>query len=229
MNNGVYFAAIKQGTPDSVAAVAAKAAVTGVDTGGDTYTITPAVAATAASDYDTLLPTLNVGYKGAAGNFSYNAGALFQTFKNDTADKTITSYLGYVNGKLTAGPAAIIFNLGYGQNTGDMAIASGLAGATNKYVAAGDLSTKTIEGFVQGSFKASDMVTVAAGVGYVSDDRDNAANADNRMAFFVNAPLTIAKGFTITPEFSYYDEMKNAAKVDQDTRYAVGAKLQMDF
>jgi len=54
-------------------------------------------------------------------------------------------------------------------------------------------------------------------------------DADNKMAFFVTAPVTIVKNFSITPEFSYYDQMKDKTGVDERTDYTVGAKLQMDF
>lgn len=197
-----------------------------MDNGVYLAAINPALAL---ATYEVFIPELNVGYKGKAGAFAYNAGALFQTAKCITNAKQVTSFLGYFDGKFTSGPAALLFNIGYGQNTGDMAIASGLTGATNKYTAAGDLNVKTIEGFIQGSFTASDMVSVNLGLGYVSDDQDNAAKADARMALFVNAPITIAKGFTITPEIDYYDEMKNKTGAKQDKLYTVGAKWQMDF
>lgn len=203
MDNGLYFAGIKPGTP----------------------------ASSATTDYDTILPELNVGFKNKVGNFNYNAGLLFQTYdvKTATVDDDVTSYLVYFGGKLAAGPASMQFNLGYGQNTGDMSIARDTRGvASNKYATAGD-DTTSIEGYVQGGYKFSDMVSLFAGVGYVSDDSDAYADADDKMSFFVNAPITVAKGFSITPEFSYYDQMKNAAGADERTDYTVGAKLQMDF
>ncbi|MBV5341748.1 MAG: hypothetical protein J0665_19705 [Deltaproteobacteria bacterium] len=210
MNNGLYFAGIK-----------------------------PTVAATTTTtDYDSILPELNVGYKGKAGNFDYNAGVLFQTFdyKTATLDETVNSYLVYFGGKMAAGPASLQFNLGYGQNTGDMSIArdarsltTALPLVTNKFIVASAADTTSIEGFIQAGYKLSDMVSLYAGVGYAADDSDVYADADDKMAFFVNAPITVAKGFTVVPEFSYYDQMKNSAGADERTDYSVGAKLQMDF
>jgi hypothetical protein len=201
MNNGLYFAAIKA---------------------------TPAV-----TGNEIILPKLNVGYKGTAGNVSYNAGLLYQTYKIGENDgESVDSFMGYAGGKFTVGAASLQMNLGYGQNTGDMSVYRDVthgSAASNKYVVASDDDTTSFEGYVQAGYKISDMVSLFAGVGYATDDSDAYANADDKMAFFVNAPITVAKGFTIVPEFSYYDQMENKTGADERTDYSVGAKLQMDF
>ncbi|MDD2271098.1 MAG: hypothetical protein PHP95_04300 [Desulfuromonadaceae bacterium] len=192
------------------------------------------------TDYKVTVPELNVGYKGKVGDVNFNVGGLLLTAKTaNTGGDTMTAYLGYADAKYTAGPASVLVNFGYGQNTGNMGIASGLNGATNVYkttaavvgflpvIPAGDV--KTIEGFIQGGYAVSDMVAVNAGFGYVSDDKDGTDKADARYSIFVNAPITVAKGFSVTPEFDYFDELKDNAGNKQGNRYVVGAKLQMDF
>lgn len=300
MNNGLYFAAINP-------------------------------SALSTGTYEITIPVLNVGYKGKAGNFDYNFGVLYGNAKsyngNDTVathtdnavapltadgtslapsftSNTINAYLGYGSGKLTAGPVSFLFNLGYGQNTGDLDIRTGRAGQNttamnnnstglnaaaytyvngvgtpaagvtgNRYIASTNQNVITTESFAQMSYQASDTAIVNLGVGYVSDKRKEGtmvrvsttggsndgttvpatrrstavvtladAKADNRIAAFINVPITIAKGFTITPEVSYIDELKDngaatlttalipeRVAVSQQKEYAIGAKLQMDF
>ncbi len=263
MNNGLYFAAINPSSLNT-------------------------------SVYAVTIPVLNVGYRSKAGNFDYNFGALYGNAKsyngNDTvaaagnldsyASNTLNAYLGYGSGKLTAGPVAFLFNLGYGQNTGDLGIATGRLGNStaalnndstvaaltsgvtgNRYIASTNQNVTTTESFAQVSFQASDTALVNVGVGYVSDKRKEGrmvrtsttgatstvvsladAKADNRISAFINAPITIAKGFSVTPELTYIDELKDNGNVtinpvtpfdhvavSQRKEYSIGAKLQMDF
>ncbi|MDD2850587.1 MAG: hypothetical protein PHY09_01640 [Desulfuromonadaceae bacterium] len=184
---------------------------------------------------ENYLPKLNVGYDGKIDNFSYGVGVVGQSYKVQVATTgdtggTITSLMGYAHGKFTAGPAAVVFNLGIGQNMGDMGFTS--ISGKNKFAVSGNKieDTTNFEGMVQGSYTVSPMVKLNAGVGYVLDKNDTYLNDDNLMAIFVNAPITVAKGFTVVPEISYVDELDNAANnANGNKTYAVGAKLQMDF
>lgn len=197
---------------------------------------------------ENYLPKMNVGYEGKAGNFAYGAGVVGQTYKQTVAavaaaaatptkfavlaspaqSDTVTSLMGYFHGKLTAGAAAMQFNLGVGQNMGDMGFMNANAVPTNRYTAGED--TTTIEGYVQGSYKLSPMLGLNAGVGYVQDDNDSFVNKDNRMMMFVNTNITVAKGFVVTPEFAYFDQLDQAANnVKGDKEYLVGARWMMNF
>ena len=224
LNNGVYFAAMM---PTDYS-----------------WSATNALAAGTTENY---LPKMNVGYEGKAGNFAYGAGVVGQTYKQTVAvatDETVTSLLGYFHGKLAAGAAAMQFNLGVGQNIGDMGFmnanaTTAAAGATNRYVSktatlAGE-DTTTIEGYVQGSYTLSPMLNLNAGVGYVQDSNDRFYQDDNRMMMFVNTNITVAKGFVVTPELAYFDQLdqagvKGGAKpLDGDKEYLVGARWMMNF
>lgn len=209
LNNGLYLAAITptgnvNGTP----------AATGV--------IVPNAEANA--NIKIYIPKLNVGYAGKAGNISYNAGLVGQTFKNLTVNEQVNALLGYVNGKAGFGATTLMFNLSYAQNAGNM----GFMGRQS-YATATKKDAKGFEGYVQLSQKLSDSLSANAGLGYVTDKTSGNASADNKMAFFVNAPITLTKGVYITPEFSYYDEMKSAADKDQAKSYALGAQFRIDF
>ena len=205
---------------------------------------------------ENYLPKMNVGYEGKAGNFAYGAGVVGQTYKQTVAavafalavpanavtntpakpavlaaaaqDDTVTSLMGYFHGKLTAGAAAMQFNLGVGQNIGDMGFMNANATPTNRYTAGED--TLTVEGYVQGSYTLSPMLNLNAGLGYVQDDNDSFVNKDNRMMMFVNTNITVAKGFVVTPEIAYFDQLDQAAtNVKGDKEYLVGARWMMNF
>jgi len=189
---------------------------------------------TGAAASENYLPKVNVGYDGKAGNFTYGVGVVGQTYKQTVAavgavaalDDTVTSVMGYFHGKLVAGPTALLFNLGVGQNMGDMNFLS--TGHSNKYYSGEN--TTNIEGMVQGSYTFSPMVKLNAGLGYAVDDNDKFTNKDDVMAVFVNAPITLAKNFTVTPEISYLDTLDQATtNVKGDKLTYVGAKWQMNF
>jgi hypothetical protein len=212
LNNGVYVAVLRNG--GAAANVNGEAGTT--------------------AGAQTLFPKVAVGYEGKAGNIAFGGGVAGQTFKANN-DTQVTSILGYVHGVLTAGPAALALNIGVGQNLGDFGI-GGTTGATATSVAGSTdvYNTTTISALIQGSYQITPMVKGNVGLGYVTESGKNANNTswtkdDNKMALFVNAPITLAKGVTLVPEISYIDQLdeKNGDTGKKDTIY--GAKWQMDF
>ncbi len=189
--------------------------------------IQPAVGPATASAKITI-PKLNVGYAGKAGTVGFGAGVVGQTYKNQAINEDILSYMGYANATVGAGPMTIKANLGYGQNTGDMGFTSNVANS-NKYVAASKKDTTTLEGYVQLTVKASDVLGLNAGVGYAINSNDSYTKDDTRMLVFVNAPITVAKGFSITPEVAMIDELDMQSGAKGAKTYYAGAKWQMDF
>lgn len=175
-----------------------------------------------------MIPKLNVGYAGKAGTVGFGAGVVGQLYKNQAINEDILSYLGYANATVGAGPLTIKANLGYGQNMGNMGfLNNGLT--SNTYVVGAKEDTNSLEGYVQVSLKASDMLSLNAAVGYAVDSNDTYAKDDNRMLVFVNAPMTVAKGFSITPEVAMIDELDTLAGGKGTKTYYIGAKWQMDF
>lgn len=186
--------------------------------------IQPTAAVATTENY---LPKLSVGYEGKAGNFAYGAGVVGQTLTVTATDKNLTSLLGYVHGTLKADAATLAFNLGIGQNTGNMGFTNANATATNVYT--GGKDTTSVEGFVQGSYQLNPTMKLNAGFGYAMDDNDSFAKTDNRMALFVNTNVVLAKGFSVTPEIAYFDQLDQASGAKGNKEYLVGAKWQMDF
>jgi len=186
--------------------------------------ITPTAAVATTENF---LPKLNVGYEGKVASFAYGAGVVGQTYKVTATDKQLTSVLGYFHGTVKVDAAAIAFNLGVGQNTGNMGFTNANATATNVYTGAKD--TISAEGFVQGTYTLNPTYKLNAGVGYAMDDNDTFTKTDNRLAVFANTNITLAKGFTVTPEVAYFDQLDQASGAKGNKEYVVGAKWQMDF
>ncbi len=206
LNNGMYLAAIRPGGNAAV------------------YTAS-----------ETFLPKLNVGYEGKAGTVAYGGGVVGQVYKLSSADKQIVSAMGYVHGVVPAGPASIAFNLGVGQNLGEMGLAEG---ATASVAGTNVQNNFTVSAMVQGTFTASEMVKINVGLGYVTTSGKTAVTSasttswskdDNKMAAFINAPIMLAKNVSVTPELTYIDQLdeKNGNKGAKN--YIYGAKWQMDF
>ena len=94
--------------------------------------------------------------------------------------------------------------------------------------------TTSFEGFVQGSYTLSPMLKLNCGIGYAMDKNDSFKRDDTRLAAFVNAPVSLGKGFTVVPEFTYIDQLDQAydvagKNIKGDKQYIAGAKWQMDF
>jgi hypothetical protein len=216
LNNGLYVAAIRQGSPATVYATS-----------------------------NSYIPKVAVGYDGKAGDLTFGGGVAGQyyTYRSITNSNNegVASVLGYAHGKYKSGPLALGLNLGYGQNIGDMGIAEGIAPAwSTSRKTLDDITTFSV--LLTGGFALSDTVKIQAGVGYVSNDGGKTTvagiardwkNADNKISAYVNAPITIAKNFMVVPEFTYQDHLddNNATNTDRNGQkdYIVGAKWQFDF
>ena len=199
-----------------------------------------------AADGD-LIPKLVAGYKGKAGNFTYNAGIGFQKYEIPaaaaTVDSTVTddqgnviiiseaaaattaedvsSYVLWLCGDFKAGSMTFLYGLHYGQNLGDY----GILGRSDSADYAGGKDSTGYGGMLE-----MDVAGWAFGVGYTADELDIAgASNDAQMAVFANYTAQIAKGFKIVPEITYLNLMDDAAGDDEGDAILVGAKFQMDF
>lgn len=159
--------------------------------------VQPTVKTLTSDKFKLLLPRLNAGYDGKAGGVGYGAGFEFQTYKNETAtvNKNINSFLVYTRASLMSGPVALKVNLGYGSNLGDM----NFSGAGYTLSGTSVKNTNRFEGYVQAGYTISPMVTAQAIVGGASDKNTTWAKRDTRMQYTVNAPITVAKNFSLTP------------------------------
>jgi hypothetical protein len=82
--------------------------------------------------------------------------------------------------------------------------------------------------FVLG-YTFNDMLKVEGGYGYVSSDNDTYIDPDEAQSYYINLPITLAPGVSITPEFGVEDQMKDADGEDEGNDTYFGAKWMINF
>ena len=175
-----------------------------------------------------IMPKVAVGFDGKFGNVAAGAGVAYNGYKDTTVGKTINSYLVYGHGKVDLNPVDLTAAIHYGQNLDNFGI-SGRSSSKAIMVGTSLENSTSFGGWFQVGFALAPNAKLDAGVAYVSDDNDAYAEKDEKMSYFVNTSIKVAKSFTIVPEIDYFDYMKNTAGVDQGSGIEAGAKLQMDF
>lgn len=189
-----------------------------------------------------FVPKTVVGYEGKIQSFSIGGGVAYNGFseKNQATnfDKTINSYLVYVHGHANLNPVKVLFQVHYGQNLHNYGI-SGRDGASAMVV---NGALKNANGYgleLQAGAQVTQNASVYVGMGYTHDKVQDAAKAAKQLSVFVNAPIKLAKGFQIVPEFDYfhYGDVASSVPLPAESgfaghvknAYAFGAKWQMDF
>jgi len=157
------------------------------------------------SDFDTYIPRIEV-------NFTFNAGPAnvglfggynaYKVVDNTDESETITSNVYGLRLEVPVGPVSargIVWNA---KNMGNYGYAFG---GTQPYFASatfvnGNVEDSSTFGFaLAGSFRFSDMVSVDLGYGHAKYER-YAQEEQSGSFYYVRFPITIAKGFTVTPE-----------------------------
>ncbi|KJS32675.1 MAG: hypothetical protein VR64_05715 [Desulfatitalea sp. BRH_c12] len=143
----------------------------------------------------------------------------FQTYDVESAggvaDESIDSYMAGLGVSLTLGPAYVKATASYLQNPGNYGQTNVLSPTfMNAAIdATGDVEDATL---LQGTFvvgmKINDLLGVEAGVGYGKSERDNVVTPlgtfdgeQEGFLYYIQLPITMAKGFKITPEIGYLD------------------------
>ena len=132
-------------------------------------------------------------------------------------------------------------------NPAEMGFAGRLARGTTADVSD---NVTGFEGYLQLTQKLTNNVNMNIGVSYVCDkgEAQYAAVAgppaipaytqrvtDDKMAAYINFPITLAKNVSVTPEFYYEDQLgetfgSSFARTDgKNKTYQVGAKWQIEF
>lgn len=80
------------------------------------------------------------------------------------------------------------------------------------------------------NFKATNMLSVGVGAGYVNNESDVAGvEDDDGLSYYGNAVITLAPGFFIVPEVGVFDFRDDSTGVDEGKLTYVGAKWQINF
>jgi hypothetical protein len=157
------------------------------------------------SDTDTYLPRieLNLTFNAGPANVGlfggYNA---FKLVNSVDQSETLTSNIYGLRVEVPVGPVSlrgIVYNA---KNMGNYGYAFG---GTQPYFASavvvdGDIEDSSTFGYaLAGSFRFSDMISVDLGYGHAKYER-YAEEEQPGSFYYIRFPITIAKGFTVTPE-----------------------------
>ena len=191
------------------------------------------------TDIDTTMPKLEVCYSFKAGPVSLKPMLGINSY--DETDPltdescTIDSAVIGLGFNVGLGAAYVKGSIYSGTNLGQYGF---LENPTNDaaYDATSDsIKDSTSMGYqLVAGFKASDMITVEAGYGAVETELDMTGTyEDDVSCYYVNAVITLAKGFFIVPEIGKVDygerQWGTTTKTKQgDTSY-FGAKWQINF
>ena len=192
-----------------------------------------------ADNDDVLIPKIELAYDMKMSAFSIGAVFGFQTYDEGPSDskEAVTSYVFGVRSRIFAGPAYINIVAYYAQNADNYGIS-----LRNKFAAAQSHSGSDVEdattyggGLVVGA-KLTNALKIEAGVGYIKNEVTAAASGNetsgDAMSYYINLPITLAKGVYIVPEITVFDLGENddgTTTTENGQRTAFGAKFQINF
>ena len=199
------------------------------------------------SDVDFTLPRVEASYVFRTPVFSIRPILAYQTY--EVEDKTtgdsedVDSYTLGLGATVKLGPAYIKATVSYCQNpsaygqtnflVGDAIYTYGAGGAS---IVNGDVEDGTL---LQGTFVVganfNQSVGVEFGFGYGDIEKDVAAGTtveQTGMLFYLQAPITLAKGFKIIPEIGYMDRddlSVGGVDIDSGDMTYVDVNFKVDF
>jgi hypothetical protein len=175
--------------------------------------VEPNKGAVLATEQDTSIPKIEASYDLKAGPVglhifggmnSYDDVAIVGT--TETAS-SIDSTLFGVGFKFATGPFYVNGDVWLATNPGNYGVLqdNGVTTATLTGTTVNDVDSMVYAAIL--GYKVSDMITIEAGYGVISNERDVAGVKTERetTTIYVQAPITLAKGVTITPEFGTID------------------------
>ena len=164
-----------------------------------------AAASTGTATNEAILPQINASYKFNIESIEIEVGGAYSTFEyNDAVD--INSYVIGASADGNFGACHLAATLFFGQNAGnlvgiDTGADQGLAVASATTVLDNDVfGYQVVAGYV-----VNDMFALEAGYGHVEEDIDGGIPSNDAENYYVQAPITLAPGVTVTPEVGVYD------------------------
>jgi hypothetical protein len=190
------------------------------------------------TDIDRTIPRLEAAYVFRTPMIAVRPILGYQTYKiEDNAagtDKTIDSYLAGLGVSLTLGPAYVKVTGSWQQNAGNYGNTNLVAPVARNATLADD--AQSLQGTFVAGFNVSPTFFIEAGVAYTENKVDLVPGVEqkqNGAVYYLQAPLTLAKGFTIIPEVGQLArgdiKTDGAADVAQGRLTYFVANLRIDF
>ncbi len=181
-------------------------------------------------DADTKLPQFAASYDLKYENFSFDITGAYQSYEienhNNNTSFDVNSYLIRTGLKGEFGPFMLGATFGWGQNTSQ--IGSSAIARPVGYTSDTDTTTDTIGYTFVVAYKATDNLRFETGYGYIKAKIDDIGAEDDGCSYYLQAAITIAPGFVVTPEIGRVD-YKSKAGIDEGDMTYFGAKWQIDF
>ena len=189
-------------------------------------------------DVDTKIPKFEASYDLKAGPVALKLLGGYNQY--DTADAitdnsySITSWIAGAGIAFASGPFYINGNIYYGQNLGPFGMWQEAAYDDPIFDGFEYQDAKTLGYIGVIGFKVSDMLTFEAGYGHIKSEVDifGITAEDPAQSYYVQAVITIAKGFIIVPEVGVFDNKDievGPITVDEGKETYFGLKWQINF
>jgi predicted porin len=186
------------------------------------------------ADIDRKVPRIEAAYVFRTPMIAIRPIAGYQTYKVD--EETIDSYLGGLGISLTLGPAYIKVTGAWQQNAGNYGNTNLVAPVARNYNAVTGDDAQSLQGTFVAGFNVSPTFFIEAGLSYTENKVDIAPGIEqkqNGAVYYIQAPITLAKGFTIIPEVGQLDrgdvEVTGQPDVAQGRMTYAVANLRIDF
>lgn len=172
------------------------------------------------------LPQLVLGYKFKNDMLTIQPTFSYQAYDTaETGGVSVTSMMFALMAQVKVDALTVKLNAAYGTNLGDLGIA-GIAG--DDFDTTNEEDATTMVGYLAIGYDMGQF-GINAGVGYATSDRDDYAEADTQMTYYVNVPIKLEKNFKITPEFAVYDQQKDSADADEPSETYIGVQFKADI
>lgn len=185
-----------------------------------------AAVAGSVGDVEVTLPQIQARYTFRFDNGSARVAAGYNTFEID--DEDVNSYVIAGGADFSFGALRLAGSIAYGQNSEAIIDIDTKGDDDTDGMAAfvgGDLKDNETLGFnLIIGYTINDMLSIEAGYGWIEQELDD-GDDDEAASYYVQMPIVLAPGVTVTPEVGIIDYDENG----QDEATYFGAHWQINF
>jgi len=183
-------------------------------------------------DIDYTLPKFEASYVFSADKFKFGVMGGYNAYdveaSTEAGDYDISTYVIGLFGQANFGPFYVNADVWMGQNAGNYGL--WIEGASSAVLDGNIVEDTDSMGFLcVVGFKVNSMLGFEVGYGQVMNENDSFTVDDETVAFYVQAAIKPAKGFTIVPEVGFIDYREDTSGADEGQNMYFGAKWQVNF
>ena len=154
-----------------------------------------------------VIPMIALGYKAVFDMGEIQIAGGYNTFEI-ADDEDVDSYGIGLGTQLNFGAFGVFGTFVWGENIANLGTATGTEYAGQAVYMGGEVyDCESIGGTIGVTFAVNDMFSLEAGYGYIHDDYDqNGLSTSIAQSYYLQAPISLAQGVTVTPEIGMIDE-----------------------